>query len=90
MSAASCLKKFSSNLTSTPLRLKDCPLTKPIFSYAFSNLDFSMAQEYIFQKSSSAVYKSCDTDFSFDNGFYNNLIPLSDVIVSPKFTMLII
>ena len=68
MSAASCLKNCSSNLTSTPLRLKDCPLTNPTFSYAFSNLDFSMAQEYIFQKSSSAVYKSCDTCFNFDNG----------------------
>ena len=45
-----------------------------------------MAQDAIFQKSSSAVYKSCDTDFNLDNGFNNNLKPLSDVMVSPKFT----
>ena len=87
MSAASRFKKSSVNLTSVPSALlKNCPLVKPIFSKDFSNLDFSIAQEYIFQKSSSAVYKSCDIDFNFDKGFNNNLIPLSDVMVSPKFT----
>ena len=86
MSAASSFKNLSVNFISTPFLLKYCPLTTPDFSKAFSILPFSTAQEYIFQKSSSAVYKSCDTCFNFDNGFNNNLIPLSDVIVSPKFT----
>ena len=45
-----------------------------------------MAHDAIFQKSSSAVYNSCDTDFNFDNGFNNILKPLSADIVSPKFT----
>ena len=86
ISAASCLKKFSSITVSTPFLFMVMPLVIPLSANCFSILVFSVAHDAIFQKSSSAVYRSCDTDFNFDNGLSNILRPLSDVIVSPKFT----
>ena len=70
MSAASLFKKSSSYLICTPFLLIDALvfLIIPCASNAFSILFFSIAQEYIFQKSSSAVYKSCAVDLSFDKG----------------------
>ena len=58
-------------------------LVIPFAAYALPNLDFSPAQDTIFQKSSSAVYKSCDTCFNLDSGFNNPLNALSDETVAP-------
>ena len=86
MSAASFSKNSYVNLNSCPPLLKNCPLTTPAFLNDASILSFSIAHEKIFQKSSSAVYKSCDTDFNLDKGLSNALIPFEVVNVDPKST----